>query len=197
MPATIGIILIVICAVAVLWYFLYRAGNPGFWKVAAKYPDEAYDWFMSEDCWIVVDPESPSSQKPEPRGEFTGPFVLWVPKLGDRRVAVYGRHDRIEESQRRFTENYGEQGKLGVTLPPLSYVALLHPVFAMLYAWISTPPSLLIVFGYGLANLGYVLFAAGIFAGTFLALGLKKRWQVFAAGIVAWLLGAFLMNLQP
>lgn len=50
------------------------------------------------------------------------------------------------------------------------------------------------VIGYGLANLGYVMFAAGIFAGTFLIFGITKRWQVFVGAIVAFLVGTILSN---
>lgn len=90
-----------------LWYILYRVGNPTFWKLASKCPNEAYDWFMAEDCWVVVDSKDPNSCPPELGADYTGPFMLWIPKLGARRVTVYGRNDEIEDSERRFMEHFG------------------------------------------------------------------------------------------
>jgi hypothetical protein len=50
------------------------------------------------------------------------------------------------------------------------------------------------VVGYGIANLGYLLFAAGLFGGTFRVLGLKNRWQVFGAAVASFALGTVLSN---
>ncbi len=91
-------------AALVLWYALYRIGRPRFWRVASKHPDEAYDWFVREQCWIVVDPDDADPDKPEPRSDYSGPFMLWVPKLGWKRVIIYGKHDEIEDSERRFLD---------------------------------------------------------------------------------------------
>jgi len=87
-----------------IWYLLYRRGKPDFWRLAARYPDDAYDWFLSDPCWVVLQPDSPFTALPEPRGDYTGPFWLWVPKFGNRRVTVYGHHALIERSQGRFLE---------------------------------------------------------------------------------------------
>lgn len=42
------------------------------------------------------------------------------------------------------------------------------------------------VVGYGLANLGYLLFAAGIWKGSVRILGLKNRWHVLGSAVVFW-----------
>jgi len=78
--------------------------------------------------------------------------------------------------------------------PWMSAISLFYPVLATFYISTRTPASLPIVIGYGLANLGYVMFAAGIFAGTFRIFGLTKRWQVFVSAIVAFLVGTILSN---
>jgi hypothetical protein len=39
--------------------------------------------------------------------------------------------------------------------------------------------------GYGLANLGYLLFVAGVWPGSFRILGLKKRWQVLVSAALS------------
>ncbi len=93
---------VIVLAVVFLAIKAYRAGNPKFWQIAAEHPDDAYDWFKEEDCWVVLDSES--AQKPEPRRDFVGPFGLWVPKLGGKWVAVYGHHEKIEDSERRFVQ---------------------------------------------------------------------------------------------
>ena len=74
----------------------------------------------------------------------------------------------------------------------LSTLALLYPVSAAIYMVVSTPASPLTAAGYGLANLGYLLFGAGIWAGSFRIFGLKKRWQVVAAAVTAFIGGTVL-----
>ena len=102
-------ILIPLLMAFVVWYVIYRAGNPSFWKLASKFPDEAFDWSMAEDCWVVLDPSDPNSGPPAPRGGYTGPFLLWIPKLGGKRVKVYGKHDQVEASQERFKERIAQR----------------------------------------------------------------------------------------
>ncbi len=106
MSSILTIILFIIGIAFAVWFIVLRQGKIGFWKLAAKYPNEAYDWFMNEDCWVIIDPQSGLTKKPELR-DFNGPFWLLVPKLGGRKVTIYGRFDEIEESQKRFMELYG------------------------------------------------------------------------------------------
>lgn len=77
-----------------------------------------------------------------------------------------------------------------------SAVALLYPISATIYiaGWTSAGPAT--VAGYGLANLGYLLFGAGIWAGSFRIFGLNKRWQVFTAALVFFLVGTVLSNIE-
>ena len=89
-----------------LYWKLLKAGGFDFWKVAGKHPDEAYDWFMADDAWRVVDPEDTMSLPPEPKTDWDGPNWLYVPKLGGRRVTIYGKAGRAKASQRRFIEKY-------------------------------------------------------------------------------------------
>jgi len=46
----------------------------------------------------------------------------------------------------------------------------------------------------GLANLGYVVFVAGLLAGTFQIFGLCKRWHALMLGAAAFLPGTVLSN---
>ena len=85
---------------------IIRAGNVPFWKLASQNPDAAFEWFINEDCWIVV---APHDNVPGP--DYTGPFRLAVPMLGGRVVKVYGRITEIDDSERRFIEQYGESSK--------------------------------------------------------------------------------------
>ena len=84
---------------------------------------------------------------------------------------------------------------LRAQFPWPSAVALLYPVGAMAYIATSTPAELPMVIGYGIANLGYLLFAAGLFAGTFRVLGLKSRWQTIGAAILSFAIGTVLSNM--
>ena len=86
-------------------------------------------------------------------------------------------------------------GKHSNRFPWMSAVSLLCPILATLYMSRRTPASLLMIIGYGLSNLGYVMFAAGIFTGTYRIFGLSKRWQVFVVAVMAVLVGTLLSNI--
>ena len=51
------------------------------------------------------------------------------------------------------------------------------------------------IIGCVIADLGYLLIGAGIVKGTFRIFGLKKRWLVLVAGVIAFLVGTFLSNI--
>lgn len=87
-------------AAVMLWRYL-RPRMPDFWQVAARYPDQAYQWFLSHDDWLVIDPTAGQQPKVDEQ-TWDGPFLLWVPKLGGRRIVVYGRRSAMKESQRAF-----------------------------------------------------------------------------------------------
>ena len=75
-----------------------------------------------------------------------------------------------------------------------STVSLAYPIAAAGYMAVLTPANPLTTLGYGLANMGYLLLAAGTLKGTFRVFGLKKRWHVLIAGVVTWVIGTFLCN---
>ncbi len=102
LPLLIGLVL----GAALLIYIRSRVKHPDFWKLAAERPDHAYDWFVSHDGWVVVDFDRRHHEKPKGE-EFEGPFILRVPKLGGRRVAIYGRRGSMEESQEVFVRFFG------------------------------------------------------------------------------------------
>ena len=79
-------------------------------------------------------------------------------------------------------------------VPWLSAISLFYPVWTAFSMSTRTPASFPMVIGYGLADLGYVMIAAGIFAGTFRIFGITKRWQVFVGAIIAYLVGTILSN---
>ncbi len=199
MQSVVWVILAFTSAVVGGWYALYRAGNPAFWRLVARYPNDAYEWFMAEDCWVVVDPQDPSSREPAPRSDFDGPFLLWVPKLGGKKLRIYGQHAMIEESERQFIERITgvKQTVRGRTggIPWASTLSLLYPIAATLH--ISALPSTtgFEILGYGIANLGYLLVMAGVCTGTFRVFALRQRWQVFIGAAVALVIGTVLSNL--
>lgn len=85
-----------------------------------------------------------------------------------------------------------ERARTGFPRP--SAVALLYPVVATIYIATTTSAGTTMVIGYGIANLGYLLFAAGVFGGSFRILGLRNRWQVFGAAVVSLVVGTVLSN---
>ena len=99
---------------------------------------------------------------------------------------AYGAH--TQPKMRKFI------GVRSQSFPWLSALTLLYPVGAAMYVLLNTPAPTPMVFGYGIGNLGYLLLAAGVFAGTFRVLGLHRRWQVFVAATVAIIAGILLSN---
>jgi len=92
---------------ALYWYWTLRSKNLDFWKLAAKYPDSAYDYFISQDCWKVFDNGLPDNYKDiVPHKEWTGPFRLWIPKLGNRMITIFCKYNYMEDSQREFISKY-------------------------------------------------------------------------------------------
>jgi hypothetical protein len=84
----------------------------------------------------------------------------------------------------------------GTGFPWPSALAVLYPVGAAISIAVAMPevrsaamarPAM--IAGYGLANLGYLLFVAGLWPGTFRILGLKKRWQVFVSAVLSLAVG--------
>jgi hypothetical protein len=94
-----------------------------------------------------------------------------------------------EERQRHTDEGRS-------AFPWLSALSLIYPISATIYIATRTPAPTVVIAGYGLANLGYLLFAAGIFAGRFGVLGLKRRWQVIFIAIVCFALGTILSSIS-
>jgi hypothetical protein len=79
-----------------------RARSFPFWRLVTEKPDEAYEWFKSEGCWIVQD--AGGKAVVDDQESYVGPFRVIVPKLGDRMVRLYCTVEEIEASQRRFLE---------------------------------------------------------------------------------------------
>jgi len=164
--------------------FFSFSGRLSFWKLASKLPNEALEHFEKGSAWVFADDTE------RPNG-FSGPYYLPVPSIG-RTVKLYADPDRIEESQSSFIEQYGDllsaQG-----FPYFSFVALLYPIAAML-SLSETPISIVGILGYGFANLGYLLLAAGIFFGKFRAFALEGRVITIIAAVVSWIVGIVLTN---
>ncbi|MEX2109084.1 MAG: hypothetical protein WD802_00575 [Gemmatimonadaceae bacterium] len=86
--------------------------------------------------------------------------------------------------------------KDSLPVPLWSTASLLIPVIAFFYVS-RAPASFSVRVGYSLAQLGYVLFVAGIATGTFLIFRLTKRSRVLIAAVLAFLLGTILSNIGP
>jgi hypothetical protein len=89
---------------------------------------------------------------------------------------------------------YEEKLRDGRSFPWLSALSLLYPAGAMAYMAMSTPAPIVAIIGYGLAQLGYLLFAATLIAGKFGVFGLRSRWQVLIVGMISFCLGLLLSN---
>jgi len=76
-------------------------GRQDFWKQCAADPDQAYQLFLADPAWYVVDGLEGRTERPRGSG-WTGPFILWVPMLGNRRITIYGESDELEIAQDRL-----------------------------------------------------------------------------------------------
>ena len=74
-----------------------------------------------------------------------------------------------------------------------STISLLYPIVAMIYIAMKTS-EVPAIFGYGLSQLGYVMFFAGVYKGTFLVFNLDKRLQVIVSAIVCVGMGLIFIN---
>lgn len=82
-----------------------KHGNLDFWKLAAKYPDSAYQLFKEEDCWLIFEDKSLARNRDNfSDGEWDGPFPfkLSVPMLGGKVITIYGKVPEYVQSQQRF-----------------------------------------------------------------------------------------------
>jgi len=84
---------------ALVWYFFTRLGKLSFWKLAAKFPEVAYEHFQSEECWFIDEVPTHIS-----KSDVVGPFKLFVPQL-NRFVSIYGIADQIEGSEEKFRKS--------------------------------------------------------------------------------------------
>lgn len=86
-----------------IWRFFSRRGNLPFWKMAAKYPDFAYDWFKKNHCWYIFENGLPNDYREKvPKSVWAGPFILYVPKLGNQKLYIFGKYGLFEKSQFDF-----------------------------------------------------------------------------------------------
>jgi hypothetical protein len=183
----------VFCLVIVVWHSIYvRRGNIGFWQLAADQPDAAFEWMQGRSDWIVLRPDDPKLKQLKDSPELVGPFKLAVPSTGGV-VTMFAESKSIDESQNEFIKSFGGS-KQRTSLPWLSSLAMVYPIVAMLVIARRGSPFLPTL-GYGFANLGYLLFAAGIVSGSFRALGFRYRIPTLIAAVAVWVLGTVLSNL--
>ena len=186
MENAITALILFAAALALLAGFFVRLGRLTFWKMAAHFPEKALEYVTNDPAWIVQ-----ASVEPRPGPEFVGPFTLTIPNLG-RSLKLYARSDQLEPSQQRFVDEHRELlPRHG--FPYLSLLTLAYPTLAILYMG-KTPASLVLILGYGFANLGYLLGAATVIPGHFRVLGLDHRVQTLMAAIVFWVIGFVLSN---
>lgn len=189
-----GVVAVAIfCLLIVVWHSIFaRHGNISFWQLAADQPDAVFEWMQGRSDWIVLRPDDPKVKQLEASAELVGPFKLAVPSAGGI-VKIFAESKSVDESQKEFVKSFG--GRKGRTsLPWLSSLLMIYPIVAMLVIGGRGAPFLPTL-GYGFANLGYLLFAAGIVSGSFRALGFRYRIPTLIAAVAVWVVGTVLSNL--
>lgn len=97
-------IIVVIISLVILYTILHFLGKPSFWKLTRKYPIEAYNFFLENDCWFVVDGIN-NSEPPKDKHNWDGPFSLFLPN-DNKRIKVYGKSPEYEESENVFLKKF-------------------------------------------------------------------------------------------
>ncbi len=98
---------LIIIGLAAYWFFILRPGRLHFWRVAAKYPDDAYGHFKADTSWKVFEEGLPENFRSNfPKSEWVGPFRLTVPKLGGKTIVVFGKRLDFERSQNEFLAKF-------------------------------------------------------------------------------------------
>ena len=96
-------LVLVAVALIVWWVTRLRSGNPSFWRLAAKYPDQAYDLLVASSSWhAFVGDLPPEYRQKVPSSSWDGPFKMVVPKLGGQTVYLFGRVPEYEKSQKEI-----------------------------------------------------------------------------------------------
>lgn len=96
--------LIGIVVVGFLYYrfVLVKSGNLKFWKIVQANPEEAYDFFKRNACFVVFESDPPGGCRANlPPGKWDGPFKLPVPSQ-NRVVTIFGRSSELEAAQEKF-----------------------------------------------------------------------------------------------
>jgi hypothetical protein len=97
------ILTVVVVLIFLYWLVVLRPGRLDFWRIASKYPDEAYDFFVSEQCWKVFQEVLPDGYRSlVPKEDWTGPFRLWIPKLRNKMIYIFGKYPDFERAQKEF-----------------------------------------------------------------------------------------------
>ena len=190
-------IIAVVLFICTLFFWRTRfviTGNLKFWQLVTKKPDEAYLWMQTRNDWILISQDDPESNEIEIDSQFVGPFKLVVPCENNTLYRLYVNRTTLHESERDFIEKYGTRRE-NERFPWLSSLLLLYPISAMISISYQGAPFLIIL-GYGFANLGYLLFGAGLLVGKFGILGFRYRIPTLIAAVCVWIFGMILSNID-
>jgi hypothetical protein len=94
------VVLIVIISLIALFFLFHFLGKPRFWKLTRRYPIEAYNFFLENDCWFVVDGIN-NSEPPKDKRNWDGPFSLFLPNI-NKLIQIYGKYPDFEKSEVEF-----------------------------------------------------------------------------------------------
>ena len=89
---------LVVGAIIFFVFILPRFGNADFWKLAAKHPDESWEFFNNHPDWFVGSPPTIS--------DYCGPYKALNPHT-QTFVNVYCRNLYVaEQSQKEFISKH-------------------------------------------------------------------------------------------
>tara|TARA_B110000902_G_scaffold124743_1_gene145638 strand:+ start:652 stop:1227 length:576 start_codon:yes stop_codon:yes gene_type:complete len=167
---------------ALLRWYLVVLGRLSFWKLANLHFSEFFNHMDNDATWVY---SSDSISKPS--DQYVGPFYF---VRNGQTNTIFALAKNIEKSQQNFISQFSHLST-HKPFPIISALTLIYPILAIFSVHTS---GILFPLGYGFSNLGYLLVAAGIFGGSFRALGLDFRLQVLSSALIFWIMGALIIN---
>ena len=98
-----AVAIVILAGVLISWFMVRRKGQVAFWNQALRNPDVTYDYFKSNDVWYVFDDGLPVNfREYVPASEWIGPFQMYIPKLDNRKIFVFGKKGEFRRSQQEL-----------------------------------------------------------------------------------------------
>lgn len=101
------IVVAIVITVLLYFYMSLKPGKMPFWRVARKHPDAAYDFLSNSESFTVFENCLTENYKDLLSSKnWVGPFRLYVPKIGNKIIYVFGKVGEYERAQDDFLQKF-------------------------------------------------------------------------------------------